>query len=55
MVLAKLEIIKNSNNLEENKKIGSEILDIIKNQDSNLISSEEKLRFKEVLKPFVYG
>lgn len=55
LLIAKLETIRESNNIEENKKIGSEILDIIWLQSKDLMSDESKLRFKEVLKTFVYG
>jgi len=55
MLTAKLESIKNSTNLDENRQFWVEILDIIGQQDKGTMSWDSKLRFKEVLKTFVYG
>ncbi len=54
-LIVKLENIKNSTNLEENKKLWSEVLETIGQQSKDVMSADSKLRFKEVLKPFVYG
>lgn len=51
---SKLEAIKNGTNIDEKKALGTEILEIIWAQSDELMSSESKLRYKEVLKNFVY-
>lgn len=53
ILLEKLEAINISSDVEENKKIGSEMLLLIK--DATVMTSKEKLDFKAVLKIFVYG
>jgi hypothetical protein len=55
MLTAKLEAIKNSTDLDENKRLWWEILDIIWAQWDKVMTNDAKLRFKEVLTPFVYG
>ncbi len=53
-IIANLEQIKqNPNKLEENKVLGREILEMIK--DTSLISNEDKLTIKTQLQVFIYG
>ena len=52
-LLSKLEDIRNSDDIETNKILGSEILTVIGATD--LMSTEQKLDFKAILYTFVYG
>jgi hypothetical protein len=51
-LLSKLEDIRNSDDIEANKILGSEILTVIGATD--LMTTEQKLDFKAILYTFVY-
>lgn len=53
MLVEKIEAIRDSEDIEANKVIGSELLDVILVTDT--MTDEQKLNFKQILKPFVYG
>ncbi len=52
-IIAKLDIIKTSQDIEKNKKVWTEILSVI--EKSVWMNEKEKLDFKAVLKTFIYG
>lgn len=52
-MIENLEIIRDSNNVEENKKLGSQMLEVIA-QDPTM-TNKQKTDFKAILKTFVYG
>jgi len=52
-ILSKLSDIKNSDDVEYNKALGKEILDVIALTD--LMTSDQKLDFKAILTSLVYG
>lgn len=52
-IVSQLEAIRDGNNLEQNKKMGTDILNVLK--DAVGMTDSEKLDFKAVLKTFIYG
>lgn len=53
IIIGKLEDIKASSNVEKNKTLGTEILEIIATADT--MTNQEKVDFKAILKTLVYG
>jgi len=53
IIIGKLEDIKASSNVEKNKTLGTEILEIIATADT--MTDQEKVDFKAILKTLVYG
>ncbi len=54
-LLEKLEQINNSNDIEKNKILGKEILEVIARQDKSVINVKQWFDFKAILKSLIYG
>lgn len=54
-LLDKLEQISNSNDIEKNKALGTEILEVIARQDKSIIDVKQWFDFKAILKSLMYG